>query len=204
MTRKLFCAVFPAVLFLLLCSCGKDFQDGDLIFHSSNSSQSKAIQLATHSKYSHMGIIFKKNGERFVLEAIDPVQYTPLHLWIMRGAGSHYVTKRLKNAAKILKSDTVLKMRETGEAFLGRPYDYYFEWNDDRLYCSELVWKIYKNVLDVEIGEPAAAESFDFSSDEVKSKLKERFGDNIPPHSDKVISPGAMFESDKLIKIKEK
>ncbi|MBA3898695.1 MAG: hypothetical protein H0X62_00560 [Bacteroidetes bacterium] len=29
----------------------KDFQDGDVIFHTSNSSQSKAIQLATNSIY---------------------------------------------------------------------------------------------------------------------------------------------------------
>ena len=36
-------------------------QDGDIIFQNSNSSQSKAIELATKSKYTHMGIIFKKN-----------------------------------------------------------------------------------------------------------------------------------------------
>ena len=34
-------------------------KEGDIIFQTSTSSQSKAIQLATHSKYSHVGIIFK-------------------------------------------------------------------------------------------------------------------------------------------------
>jgi hypothetical protein len=31
-------------------------QDGDIIFHTSRSSQSLAIQRATHSPYSHMGL----------------------------------------------------------------------------------------------------------------------------------------------------
>ena len=34
-----------------------ELKNGDLIFHTSQSSQSQAIQIATNSKYSHMGII---------------------------------------------------------------------------------------------------------------------------------------------------
>jgi hypothetical protein len=34
-------------------------KNGDLIFQTSTSKQSKAIQLATDSKYSHCGIIYK-------------------------------------------------------------------------------------------------------------------------------------------------
>lgn len=151
-----------------------------------------------------MGILFKKDGEWFVLEAVEPVQYTPLHAWIRRGASSHYVVKRLKNAGKVLNDGVIAQMRDTGESFLGKNYDYYFEWSDERMYCSELVWKIYKRVLNIEIGQPADAESFDFSSDEVKSKLKERYGSKIPPHNDKVISPGEMFNSELLKKVVEK
>jgi hypothetical protein len=33
------------------------FRNGDIIFHTSTSDQSKAIQLATNSRYSHCGII---------------------------------------------------------------------------------------------------------------------------------------------------
>ncbi|HRG10273.1 MAG TPA: peptidoglycan peptidase, partial [Cyclobacteriaceae bacterium] len=33
-------------------------KSGDIIFQTSQSSQSKAIQLATRSEYSHMGIIY--------------------------------------------------------------------------------------------------------------------------------------------------
>jgi hypothetical protein len=43
-------------------------RDGDIIFHTSRSAQSIAIQRATHSKYSHMGIIFIRDGEPHVYD----------------------------------------------------------------------------------------------------------------------------------------
>lgn len=63
-------------------STATQFLDGDIIFHTSLSAQSSAIQKATHSRYSHMGIIFLKSGEPYVYEAIRTVQYTPLKKWI--------------------------------------------------------------------------------------------------------------------------
>ena len=46
----------------------ENLQTGDIIFQTSNSNQSKAIQLATHSKYSHVGILYKKNMCRCIKE----------------------------------------------------------------------------------------------------------------------------------------
>ena len=60
-------------------------QDGDIIFHTSLSNQSKAIQLATKSKYSHCGIIYKLNDKYYVFEAVQPVKLTSLDDWIARG-----------------------------------------------------------------------------------------------------------------------
>ena len=70
-------------------------QSGDIIFQTSTSNQSKAIQLATNSKYSHMGIIYENDGAYFVYEAVQPVKLTPLQTWIQRGKNGHYVIKRL-------------------------------------------------------------------------------------------------------------
>ena len=46
--------------------------------------KSIAIQKATHSQYSHMGIVFLRNGSPHVYEAIKTVQYTPLRKWVDR------------------------------------------------------------------------------------------------------------------------
>ena len=179
------------------------YQNGDIIFQTSKSSQSKAIQLATKSKYSHMGIIYENDGKYFVYEAVHPVKLTRLAEWINRGKNGHYVIKRLFNADQVLTGSTLLKMKQFGEQFKGKPYDIYFEWSDDKIYCSELVWKIYKQAVDIEIGQLEQLADFDLSNAIVKAKMKERYGDNIPI-DEQVISPAAMFNSDQLITVEKK
>ena len=179
-----------------------EFQNGDIIFQTSQSTQSKAIQLATNSKYSHVGIIYNNNNKFFVYEAVQPVKLTPLDQWIDRGLNDHYVVKRLKNADNILTKEALAKMKKVGEQYKGKNYDIYFEWSDDKIYCSELVWKVYKEATGIEIGELEELSDFDLSHKAVKQKMKERYGDNIPL-DEKVISPAAMFNSNKLITVKE-
>lgn len=72
-------------------------RDGDLIFHTSRSSQSLAIQRATHSPYCHVGVILHRDGKPYVFEAIATVRYTPLRQWIERGDRQSYVIRRLRN-----------------------------------------------------------------------------------------------------------
>ena len=177
-----------------------EIKSGDLIFHIFFSGQSKAIQLATNSKYSHCGIIYKENGKFYVFEAIQPVKTTPLDKWISRGKDSHYVIKRLKNADEILTKETLQKMKNEGEKFKGKNYDLTFEWSDDKIYCSELIWKIYKRSTGIEIGKLEKLSDFDLTNEAVKKKMKERYGDKIPME-EVVISPKAIFESKLLITI---
>jgi uncharacterized protein YycO len=172
-------------------------QDGDIIFQTSKSSQSKAIQLATHSEYSHMGIIYERKGELYVYEAVQPVKFTRLNDWIERGQDKHYVIKRLKNSDKVLTQKTLTEMKRVGEKFVGKDYDLTFEWSNDKIYCSELVWKIYKDGANIEIGALEKLSSFDLKDEIVQQKMKERYGDNFPMN-EKVISPAEMFDSDKL------
>jgi uncharacterized protein YycO len=191
--------VFLCVIaFLFYPTDHSKFQDGDIIFQISKSSQSAAIQQATHSNYSHMGIICKLDGKYYVYEAIQSVQLTPLDSWINRGQNGHFVVKRLKNANQLLTPENLAKMKKVGESFNGLDYDLYFGWSDDKMYCSELVWKIYSRALSIEIGKLKTLKEFDLNNSIiVKNKLTERYGDNIPL-SEIVISPGDMFESNLL------
>ncbi|HAR46547.1 MAG: peptidoglycan peptidase [Nitrospirae bacterium GWC2_57_13] len=176
------------------------FRDGDIIFQASRSSQSRAIQLATGSRYSHMGIIFILRGKPVVLEAVQPVKLTPFSEWVRRGEKGHYVVKRLKDADQVLTLAVLKKMKALGMSFLGRNYDLAFGWSDERIYCSELVWKVYQRVAGIEIGSLQRLGDFDLSHAEVKKKLRERYGDHVPL-DEPVISPAAMFESSLLLPV---
>jgi hypothetical protein len=103
--------IFLWILISVSLVCG-EIMEGDIIFQTSLSSQSKAIQLATKSKYSHVGIIFKEKGKFYVFEAAKTVKMTPLDEWIKRGKDEKYVIKRLKNASDILNAQTLAKLKE--------------------------------------------------------------------------------------------
>ncbi|MFN8285550.1 MAG: YiiX family permuted papain-like enzyme [Chitinophagales bacterium] len=173
---------------------GDALRNGDIIFQTSLSNQSMAVQLATHSKWSHMGLLFQQNGKWFVYEAGATVKSTPLEAWIKHGKDGHYVVKRLKDYDSYFTSETEQKMKAAANKYVGKKYDLYFEWSDDRIYCSELVWKIYNDALNIQVGDLQQIKEFDLSSATVQQKIKERYGSNIPL-DEPVISPQAMFES---------
>ncbi|MFY9311159.1 MAG: YiiX family permuted papain-like enzyme [Bacteroidia bacterium] len=175
--------------------------NGDLIFQTSLSAQSQAIQLATKSEYSHCGIIYKNGSAYYVFEAVQPVKLTPLSTWIDRGKDKKFVIKRLKNADEVLTPAVLLKMKQVGDQFKGKNYDLTFEWSDDKIYCSELIWKIYQRAAGIELGTPEKLKDFDLSNEIVKKKMKERYGERLPME-ETVISPAAIFNSDLLITVK--
>ncbi|BDS15071.1 YiiX family permuted papain-like enzyme [Aureispira anguillae] len=175
------------------------FKNGDIIFQTSNSSQSKAIQLATNSPYSHVGIIYQQNDEYWVYEAVEPVQLTQLATWVKRGKKGHYVVKRLKDTT-ILTPSVLNTMKSIGQRYNGKHYDLYFEWSDEKIYCSELVWKIYKEATGLSLGKLSRLSDFDLTHPTVQKKIQERFKRAIPL-DEKVISPASIFNSDLLTTI---
>ena len=182
-------------IFFLACGDSKDLalKNGDIIFQDSSSSQSQAIKLATHSDYSHVGIVYNEKGKSYVYEAVGPVVATPLKEWIKHGENGHYVVKRLKDNS-ILTKTALKKMQKVGKTFANKPYDLLFGWSDKKIYCSELVWKIYKRGLGVELGKLKKLKEFDLTHPVVKSLLTKRYGKNIPLN-EQVIDPQGVFDS---------
>ncbi|MCR5886864.1 YiiX family permuted papain-like enzyme [Hymenobacter sp. J193] len=177
--------------------------EGDLIFHTSQSAQSRAIQLATHSPYSHCGMLFRQGGEWQVLEAVQPVGVTPMEKWITRGKGGHFVVKRLRDAEQVLTPAALRRLKRAGQQYRGKNYDLYFGWSDERIYCSELLWKMYQQATGREIGKLQHLRDFDLSHPAVQAKMRERYGRRLPL-DERVISPVQMLESPELVTVVER
>lgn len=174
--------------------------EGDLIFHTSLSAQSQAIQLATHSPYSHCGLLYKANGEWQVFEAVQPVKLTPLARWVARGQGQHFVVKRLRDAQTALTPVALAYLKAAGQPLLGHDYDLAFNWSDKQIYCSELIWKVYDRGLHRRLGQLQQLRDFDLTSPAVQAKLRERYGAQLPL-SEPVISPASIFRSPALVTV---
>ncbi|GEO03114.1 hypothetical protein AAE02nite_07780 [Adhaeribacter aerolatus] len=144
-----------------------------------------------------MGIIYEKNEELYVYEAVQPVKLTKFENWIKRGKDSHFVVKRLKESNRVLNTENLIRLKKAGEKYKDKDYDLYFGWSDDKIYCSELVWKMYKEALNIELGSLQKLKEFNLNNKFVKKKMEERYGNKIPLN-EKVISPSAIFESNKL------
>lgn len=207
MNRAAFWRLLFAIALVPIASCSKrikveSLREADIIFHTSRSSQSLAIQLATHSRFSHVGIVHFERGAPFVYEAVGPVKLTPLGDWVARGNGKHFVVMRLKDAETRLTPAALDALRKTGQRFRGRPYDFAFEWSDDRIYCSELVWKIYKEALGIDLAKLQRLGDFDLTHPAVQNKIRERHGPRVPV-DEPVISPAAIADSPLLEKVLE-
>ena len=177
----------------LAATAAPDLQTGDLVFQQSRSAQSLAVQQATHSPYSHMGMVVLRQGRPYVLEAAATVRYTPLTAWAAQGERGAYVVKRLRDATP-LTPQARDRLAAIGATYAGKPYDAAFGWSDDKIYCSELVWKIYQRALGIEIGALQPLKQFDLTAPAVRAKMQERYGNAIP-WDEPIISPAAMFDS---------
>ncbi|XDD51894.1 YiiX family permuted papain-like enzyme [Leptospira sp. WS92.C1] len=201
--------VILCVFWITQCSLsGSDtdtskFLDGDIIFQETKSEQGKAIQIATKSRYTHVGVLFRIKGKFKVIEAVEPVRITNFETFIKRGKNKHFVVKRIKNRDNLLNPKKISEMRQYGFSLIGRHYDPYFEWKDDRIYCTELVWKMYQKILSIELSPLTKLKDFDLDDPLVQTLMKKRYGNKIPLNEN-VISPSDLFDSDQLTTILEK
>lgn len=173
-------------------------EEGDIVFQTSLSSQSIAIQKATHSPYSHVGIVLFRKGQPYVFEAVQPVKFTPLKTWLARGKDGRFVVKRTRQP---LPASAIAIFHRQAQRYVGKPYDLTFEWSDKRMYCSELVWKLYKTA-GIELAPLAKLGSFDLSDPVVQKILRQRYGDRVPL-DEPVIAPSALFDSPLLVTVSE-
>jgi hypothetical protein len=187
-----------AFLALTFASCGhRTLQEGDLVFLVSPSPHTDPILLATKSQYGHVGMVLKHKGELMFFEAVSPVKYTPLTAWMKSQENKHFVVKRLENADVTLTGGNLSRMDSLAATFEGKPYDSKYNWSDDKLYCSELVWKIFNRILGIELCQLRKLKDYDLTPPEVQKKLKERYPDGVPLE-ETVVSPQDLFDGRSL------
>lgn len=121
-----------------------ELKEGDLLFQISKSAQSPLIALATGSVYTHCGILVEKQGEWYVLEATGPVKLTPLQQWCDKGRFKHVISRR------VLEKPVKVRYKQ----YLGQAYDWSFKFDNGKMYCSELIYEIYKKQFGIELSQP--------------------------------------------------
>lgn len=187
---KIICLIAIAIITIALFpyrgfrfSSNPKVQEGDVIFHMSTSSQSPLIAIATTSPLTHCGVIVMKGNEPYVLEASSTLKTTPLRTFIKRGRCGAYWIKRPKSGI-----DKSIRYHH----LLGRSYDLAFSFGNNKYYCSELVYDIYKYQLGTELCTPKLMNHY-FTLG-MKKKMRQR---GINPNG-LVVAPSDLFSSNSL------
>ena len=114
---------------------------GDVLLQPLKCWACSLIAQQENSAYSHMGIYL---GDDQVAEAFfDRVKIVSLQEFMQKTAPKKTVrVRRLKYPPAELKS----KLSERLKKYLGLPYDRWFLLDEQRIYCSELVYKLLRDI----------------------------------------------------------
>lgn len=146
-------------IILCLCCCASSFgvmtkfddiREGDIVFQISKSKQAPFIMYAQRDLYSHCGIVIEKNKQLYVLEASNVVKLTPYSDWVNKGRFTLFTEVRV--------FDKPIKIKY--KKYLGQPYDMSFKFNNGKMYCSELVYVIYKEQFGIELCKPRKVSTY--------------------------------------------
>lgn len=170
----------------------KEIKEGDVIFQTSQSQQSPLIQIATRSQISHCGIIVMKNGKPYVLETLKTLVITPLDKFIARGEDGKYWLKRSNKKNIKIKYDN----------YLGKTYDLAFKFDNDKFYCSELIYDIYKKQLNIELCKPKKVSDYLILGTDKLPQIEKAMKKRGITKEQYAVAPVDIFESDYLKEVK--
>lgn len=165
-----------------------DVREGDVIFHTSQSSQSPLIQIGTRSHITHCGIVVIKEGKPYVLETLKTLVLTPLDQFVARGKDGKYWLKRSDRG----------NIKIEYAHYLGKPYDLAFSFDNDIYYCSELVYDIYKNQLGIELCKPKQVGDYLILGTDKLDKIESTMQRRGITKEQYAVAPVDIFESDYL------
>ena len=169
-----------------------DIREGDVIFHTSQSSQSPLIQIGTRSHITHCGIVVMKEGKPYVLETLKTLVLTPLDKFIVRGKDGKYWLKRSD------KEDIKIDYAH----YLGKSYDFAFSFDNDIYYCSELVYDIYKRQLGIELCTPKQIGDYLILGTDKLDKIEEVMSRRGITKEQYAVAPVDIFESEHLYNVR--
>lgn len=182
-------------------------RSGDIVFQDSSphSGQAGPIKALTRSDWSHCGIYFERpNGGPIVVDGNGRGDAVSWQNWRDNGAGGRFAAYRLRNQ---LSDEQVRGLRTAATRYDGRPYDFKFAWGDAEIYCSELIWKAYRDALGLEVGRIQRLKDFDLRSPLALPLIKRDRGWGsvaiAEAHGDeRVVSPQAIADSNLLERIR--
>lgn len=178
------------------------YAEGDIIFIQSQTQQAAALREATESVWTHVGLLIKRSSKWYVAEAVGPLKETPLADFIARSKNKSYRIYRFKHFDPV----TMTSALKVALPKYNKPYDIYFEWSKERIYCSELTYNVMKDVTGFELGRIQKMKEMKLDGPYVQALIEKRLtdiGKELDPDED-IVTPISQMQDDELALIEAK
>lgn len=76
-----------------------------------------------------------------------------------------------------------------------------WRWDDESLYCSELVYKLFQGGAGIELGRIERASDMNLDDERVKRALDKRFARGGFDPAEPVVTPDSIFDDDDLVEV---
>lgn len=123
-----------------------DYKEGDFIFQNINCGPlCEAINEVTHGynniNFNHIGMVIEHEGTLQVVEATWPaVCITPLDKFIAKNVEAQYVGRLLPEYQGLIPDAKTFSIAQ-----VGLPYDVNYLMDNNKYYCSELIYDAFKS-----------------------------------------------------------
>jgi hypothetical protein len=126
-------------------------KEGDIIFISIPNFLYRAIEKGTYSKTSHVGILLKRNDKWMVAESKVPMSgLSTLEGFLSRSNNSWFAIRRLSGG---LTTVQLKALKAACEARYGVLYDFSFNFDSSKLFCSKFVYEVFNEACNIEVGQ---------------------------------------------------
>jgi len=179
-----------------------NIKEGDLFFQDLDSSPlCEAIERVTdgvnNKNFSHVGICIIQNSEFYILEAFtNGVALIQIEDFINRSLNKNGKPKITIGRLLPEYNDLIKPALENGKALIGKEYDELFIMENDKYYCSELIYEMFLNpnynIFELEPMTFKEPNSHDFM--EIWVKYFNQFSQKIP-EGKLGLNPGGMSKS---------
>lgn len=128
-------------------------REGDLVFRKGTSHISQLLTMSpTNKNYSHIGILFRQDGEWVIVHAVpnEPDKAGDFDR-VKKESLEHFFCDKMAICGELchteLPDDAIARMRERAFRWVNDSirFDNIYDMEDSsRLYCTELVWNLYR------------------------------------------------------------
>lgn len=171
-------------------------KDGDILFQYFTGDLSLVIEEVQKTQWTHVGIMFKEKDGWYVYEAVGPVVKTPLRDFLRETRDQKVSLTRVhSDLVDFSKRSNVTALKKSFKPYEGIDYDYLFQWSDDVIYCSELVYKMFHSTFGIEIGAVQKVGELDLSGP-LAQQLVAQLIEYVDPETyleEPIVTPGSQI-----------